>query len=80
MTDDADHMTDIVERLREPVDPDDPDLWKVDRDRLAACCEIERLRVSLREMADACEHLVNMLEGKAERGRFKGVEKAGSTK
>jgi gamma-glutamyl:cysteine ligase YbdK (ATP-grasp superfamily) len=37
-------MTDIVERLREPIDPDDPNLWKVDRDRLEAADEIERLR------------------------------------
>jgi hypothetical protein len=40
-------MTDIVERLREPVDPDDPDLWKVDKNRLEAADEIERLRAAL---------------------------------
>jgi hypothetical protein len=40
-------MTDIVERLREPVDPDDPDLWKVDKNRLEAADEIERLRSRL---------------------------------
>ena len=37
-------MSDIVERLREPVDPDDPDLWKVDKNRLEAADEIVRLR------------------------------------
>jgi hypothetical protein len=37
-------MTDIVERLRMPVDPDHPNLWTVDKDRLDAAVEIERLR------------------------------------
>lgn len=37
-------MTDIVERLLKPIDPDDPNLWKVDKDRLDAANEIETLR------------------------------------
>jgi hypothetical protein len=40
---------DIVEQLRRPVDPDDPDLWVVDRDRLNAANEINRLRAALTE-------------------------------
>jgi len=37
-------MADIVKRLRQPIDLDDPDLWKIDRDRLEAADEIERMR------------------------------------
>jgi hypothetical protein len=37
-------MSDIVERLREQIDPDHPNLWKVDKDRVEAADEIERLR------------------------------------
>jgi hypothetical protein len=37
-------MSELIERLRKPVDPDDPNLWVVDKDRLDAVAEIERLR------------------------------------
>jgi hypothetical protein len=40
-------MSDIVERLREPIDPDDPNLWKIDKDRREAAAEINRLRKEL---------------------------------
>jgi hypothetical protein len=40
-------MTDIVERLREQIDPDHPNLWKVDKDRVEAADEIERLKAAL---------------------------------
>ncbi len=45
-------MTDIAERLRLPVDPDHPNLWTVDKDRLGAAVEIERLRAALQKIAD----------------------------
>lgn len=47
-------MTDIVARLREPINPDDPNLWKVDKDRQEAADEIERLRDDSRMLA-LCE-------------------------
>ena len=37
-------MTDIVERLRKRIDPDDPDRRMLDRDRIEAAEQIERLR------------------------------------
>ena len=40
-------LMDIVERLRKRIDPDDPDLWVLDRDRIEAADEIERLRARL---------------------------------
>jgi hypothetical protein len=40
-------MSDIVERLREQIDPDHPNLWKVDKDRVEAADEIERLRIEV---------------------------------
>lgn len=40
-----------MERLLEPIDPDDPHLWKVDKDRLEAATEIKRLKAErVREM------------------------------
>ena len=46
-------MTDLVERLREPIDPDYPDLWKVNKDRLNAADEIERLRAENEQLREA---------------------------
>jgi hypothetical protein len=41
-----------VKRLRLPVDPDHPNLWIVDKDRLEAADRIEALEAALREIAD----------------------------
>ena len=49
-------MTDIVERLREQIDPDHPNLWKVDKDRVEAADEIERLRGVLAEALITLRH------------------------
>jgi hypothetical protein len=40
-------VSDIVERLLRDVDPDDPNLWDVDRVRLDAAAEVKRLRAAL---------------------------------
>jgi hypothetical protein len=40
-------VSDIVKRLRAPVDPDDPNLWTVDKDRLEAAARIEALEKQL---------------------------------
>jgi hypothetical protein len=45
-------MSDIVQRLREPVDPDHPNLWIVDKNRLEAAARIEALEAALREIAE----------------------------
>jgi hypothetical protein len=45
-------MTAIVERLRMAVDPDDPNLWTVDKDRKEAADRIEALEAALREIAE----------------------------
>jgi hypothetical protein len=41
---------DILERLQTPLDPDDPDLWAIDRNRLEAANEIKRLRTQNDEL------------------------------
>lgn len=43
-------MSDIVERLRGPIDPDDPNLWKVDKERREAAVEIERLQGEIKRL------------------------------
>jgi hypothetical protein len=53
---------DIVERLREPIDPDDPDLWQVDKDRLDAAAEIERLRAVSKALGLKELELANEIE------------------
>lgn len=55
-------MTDIVERLRAPVDPDDPDLWKVDKDRREAAEEIERLRYMHEDMCHVAGEKIGEIE------------------
>jgi hypothetical protein len=53
-------MSDIVERLREQIDPDHPNLWKVDKDRVEAADEIERLRAIMHLQNDE----IKMLRGR----------------
>ena len=45
-------MSDLVERLRTPADPDDPNLWNVDKNRLEAADRIEALEAALNYVAD----------------------------
>ena len=48
---------DIVERLREQIDPDHPNLWKVDKDRVEAADEIERLRAEVEQQRKQWEDI-----------------------
>jgi hypothetical protein len=46
-------MDDLLERLGRPVDPDDPNLWEIDRDRIDAAAEIKRLQAEIERLKEA---------------------------
>jgi len=60
-------MSDLVERLRAAVDPDDPNLWTVDKDRNEAADRIETLEAALREIAERSWHPANAPMGEIAR-------------
>lgn len=55
-------MTDIVERLREQINPDHPNLWKVGQDRVRAADEIELLRSRLAYLEERWQKLRELMD------------------
>lgn len=54
-------MDDLLERLGRPVDPDDPNLWEIDRDRIDAAAAIKRLQAELQTLQIQMVNLAGMI-------------------